>query len=284
MRLLRPPTKHRAGLLVAIALACGEYQPPPTSQGELGRGDFTYQCAGQTDPLCPEGSTWATAFPQALAVGGAFSLAYQYDSAHAGDPLPILTTASPSRLANDSGVFTGLVAGYTAILAVTGTSAVIDLKHIRFEVVDHLALTVDGVLAGDSIVLRVGDLLPVVAEARSRQDLVLAGSLPYAWTIQDPLVASISGSSADDKVFVQANAIGETSLKIVAGDHVVDVPIYVEMNPATTSTTDDSTTDATTDATTSDATTSDSTTDDSTTSDSTTDTSTTDDSTSGVTP
>ncbi len=276
MRLLdqtpTPPGRRRGwltALAIALPLSCtGEYQPPPTSQGELGRGDFVYTCAGMSDALCPEGAAVATAFPQVIAVGGRFSLTYAFDSEHADEPQPLLTTSSPSRIAAGDTVFTALVPGYTAILAVSGTSQIIDVKHLRVDTIDHVALKADDILAGDAIYATVGIPVTITAEPRNDQDLVLAGSVDYLWAPVDDQLVQVVGAANDDKVVLQGLDVGETTISLTVGDRVFDVALIIEANAATTS---DGSTSSTTDASTTDA----STTDASTTDPSTTDASTT---------
>jgi hypothetical protein len=254
-------------LALGLPLACLEYQPPPTSQGELGRGDFTYVCAGSTDALCPEDSAWALAFPQAIALGGAFTLTYEYNAKNAGNPLPSLVTASPSRLAGDEGIFTALVPGYTAILALSGTSQVIDIIHIRTDAIDHLKWSVGDLGLDEALVIEVGQQLSLRAEPQNRQDLRLAGALSYTWTLEDPATLSIIGTASDDRVVLQGLTEGLTKVFVQVGDHIAELPVLVEPGVAT-STTDVSTTDAsTTDVSTTDASTTDASTTDASTGD-----------------
>src|SRR5262245_14572784 len=96
--------------------SCGDgssYDPQP-GPGELGNGDFHYNCISDDDPACVGGAGVAN-FPARVAVGGQFALTYTWND-DASQPPPDLRTSAPERLRYQGGVFTPLADGYTAVL------------------------------------------------------------------------------------------------------------------------------------------------------------------------
>ncbi|HFE45758.1 MAG TPA: hypothetical protein ENJ18_09770 [Nannocystis exedens] len=243
--------------LAALSLtACNfDYDPPPSSEGELGRGDFLYRCVGDSDALCPAGSQTATVFPQAIALGGAFSLDYSYNSEFAGESLPLLKSSAPDRISIENGIFNALALGYTAINAVSGTSEVIDIKHLRVASIDHLIISESELTIGAMIEVEAGSQISLVAAPYGAQDELLGGSLDYTWTSADPTIAAVVGAGTDNNVAIEGSAEGQTTVTVVVGDLATAITVVVQPgagsdSDTTTTTTDDSTTGTTDDSTT----------------------------------
>ncbi len=249
--------------------ACNfNYNDPPSSEGELGRGDFLYRCVGESDALCPAGSQAATGFPQAIALGGTFSLDYSYNNEFAGEALPMLKSSAPDRISIENEIFTALAQGYTAINAVSGTSEVIDLKHLRVAAIDHLIITDNELTIGAMIEVDTGAQLSLLAAPYGVQDELLGGSLDYTWTSADPTIAAIVGAGSDEQVAIEGAAEGQTTVTVTVGELAIEITVVVlpgggSDSDTTTTTTGGSTTDDSTTGTTDDTTTG--TTDDSTT-------------------
>jgi len=230
---------------LATLLACNDdYEPPPSAQGELGRGEFTYRCSGQSDALCPGSSQTATGFPKAVAQGGRFSLDYAYNEDYAGMALPLLKTSAPARIADANGIFTGIALGYTSIIGVSGTSEVIDVKHMRLAAIDHLEVTEDFLTIGETVTVSAGAELALTVSPYGAQDELLAGSLDYTWTTADPTIAAVVGAGTDDLASIEGLSEGETTVTVQVGELALQIAVVVL--PGTTSDSDGTTTGTTT--------------------------------------
>lgn len=259
--------------------------PNPSGSGELGVGTFTYLCRSEGDFTCGIGQTTA-AFPANFALGGRFGLSYAWKSEvdHINDPLPALQTAAPEQLSYGGDTFTALAAGYSAVLAVTGNSEVVDLIHAPVRAIDDLRLvdaaTLPNLAPLSDLVVALHDSPQLQLVPLDLNDSPLSGALEATWTSSDAAVVHVMAGDGTGRVRLEASAQGEATLTATLGDRQVSLTITVDPSLQPT-TGPDETTDATgetttlstgetTDGSTGDAT--DTTTTDTTTSDTTTDT------------
>ena len=234
--------RHRTLLLLAALSACTndyEYEPDP-GYGELGVGVFLYECPTSGDPFCDNGNP-ATMFPAAFALGGRVHLQYDWkdDSDHFSDPLPQLQSASPQLLAPASDGFTAVATGYAAVLAVTGNSEIVDLRHLHIREIDRLQVSNLGdTLAITELPLEPGTETVLQARALDSDAVTLGGVLGYAWSTGDPDILTIVAGADSGQVRVQAGKPGDTTLTLLLGEHTVTLPVTVTPLPDTSSTGD----------------------------------------------
>ena len=239
-------------LLLAALPACSddyEYKPDP-GYGELGVGVFLYECPTSGDPYCTNGSP-AAEFPQAFARGGRIHLRYDWkdDSEHFGEPLPQLQSASPTLLAREGDGFTALAGGYAAVLAVTGNSEVVDLRHIHIREIDALRVSNTGdALALSELHLEAGAETILQARALDADDVTLGGVLGHAWTTADPEVLAITAGADSGQVRVQGGLAGDPPLTLTIGELAVAIAVTVDP-PEDDTTTGTADTDTDTDTT-----------------------------------
>ncbi len=228
-------------LLLAALSACTndyEYEPDP-GYGELGVGVFLYECPTSGDSFCDDGNP-APVFPSAFALGGRIHLQYDWkdDSDHFADPLPQLQSAAPKLLAPASDGFTAIATGYAAVLAVTGNSEVVDLRHLHIREIDHLQVSnIGDTLAITELTLEPNSETLLQARALDLDAVTLGGVLGYAWSTGDPDILAITAGADSGQVRVQAGKPGETTLTLLLDDHTVVVAVTV--NPLPDSTTSD---------------------------------------------
>lgn len=255
---------RRLLLLAALSGCTDDYQyEPDPGYGELGIGVFLYECPTSGDSFCPDGSP-APVFPQAFALGGRIHLQYDWkdDSDHFGDPQPQLQSASPQLLAPAADGFTAVATGYAAVLAVTGNSEVVDLRHLHIrEVASLQASTLGETLPLTELTLEPASEAVLQARAVDADDITLGGVLGYAWSTGDANILTITAGADSGQVRVQAVNQGETTLNLLLGERSLAITVTVGPPP------DDSSTGASDSASTTDATTGTDTTDATTTSD-----------------
>lgn len=220
--------------LMAGPLACGDgYDEGATAKGELGDGVFRYVCAGNSDSFCPDGVT-ASSFPQALAVGGQFSLKYEPKG---GGALPQVEPASRSALSKELDVFTLHQPGYVAVFAQDAFGDVIDLLHLNGRHVAGITVALDG-MEQSTLRLGAGERLDIVAQPRDQFQTLLAGSLRYVWGSDDPSVFVVASDTDDDDVTLEGVSPGTAVLHIEAGGHTHTIQVEVGPGGDTTTTGD----------------------------------------------
>lgn len=234
----------RVWLLLAALPACTDdykYEPDP-GFGELGVGVFLYECPTSGDSFCDDGNP-APVFPQAFALGGRIHLQYDWkdDSDHFSDPLPQLQSASPALLSGTNDGFTALATGYAAVLAVTGNSEIVDLRHLHIREIASLQVSHQSeTLALTELQLEPGSDALMQARAVDADDVTLGGVLGYAWSTGDADVLIITAGADSGQARVQAVNPGETTLTLALGEQSVVVNVTVSADQVTTSDTDSS--------------------------------------------
>jgi hypothetical protein len=237
----------RYWLLLAALPACTDdynYEPDP-GFGELGVGVFLYECPTSGDSFCDNGNP-APVFPQAFALGGRIHLQYDWkdDSDHFSDPLPQLQSASPTLLASASDGFTALATGSSAVLAVTGTSEVVDLRHLHIREIASLQISDHSeTLALTEFQLEPGSDTLMQARAVDADDVTLGGVLGYAWSTGDADVLIITAGADSGQARVQAVNPGETTLTLALGERSVVVNVTVSAAQTTATDTGSSSAD-----------------------------------------
>lgn len=239
---LRTPRSSRALLVGLCCLSgcfddCGGYNYDPSpGPGELGNGDFYYYCNSTDDPACPEGYDTGP-FPARFLIGGEFRLSYTFDDATL--PTPELRSGAEDRLATKGEVFSPLVEGYTAVLAMSAGD-VGDLIHLYASVPTQVAVQWDLVDLFE-LPMSVGDELTLRAITRDGEGYILAGTRTFAFAIDDPTVATIVGTTAGSLV-VHGVAAGTTTLRASLGELTAEIPVTVADVAVTTGETSTGTT------------------------------------------
>lgn len=249
--------KHRSAalwLLLGPLTACDPTAPPPpdpTMDGELMRGEFEYRCAGSNDAFCVD--FVAQRFPQRFAVGGSFEVGFNPSVSIVATPG--VQTSAPSLLEPTS---TGVIAsfrfdrpGTAALLAIINDEEMVDYLHVTAErVLSYHFSDDDGMDGVTEIVMQPGESRRITVEPRGELGQVLAGTLEYTWSTDEPSIARTASDTQARTVQIQAEAIGRTRLLVEGGDVTGSVEVIVQLEDATsTGTGTDGDTDTDTDAT-----------------------------------
>jgi hypothetical protein len=208
--------------LLTVPLACGDGPGGAAVQGELGDGFFRYVCVGSSDSYCPDGMT-ASSFPEAIAVGGRFSLRYEPKG---GGALPVVEPGSRTAISKSGDVFTLHEPGFVAVLAQDAFGDVIDLLHLRSRRVANIAVLRDA-MEHSMVRLEPGERVDLAAQPRDELHTPLAGSLAYAWTSSDPEVFVVTSDSSDDDITIEAVTPGQALLAVEAGGYELTVAVHV---------------------------------------------------------
>ncbi|MCB9751687.1 MAG: hypothetical protein H6713_17070 [Myxococcales bacterium] len=246
-----------------LVLSCtGSFYDPPydESEGELGNGDFRYRClsSGKTDAAClfSEGAV----FPGAVAIGAPFEMDYSKDPESEVDSPATLAVqpAAERMISRTAGVFTPHEAGYAALLALSSSSDVVDVIHLRIAPIARVAFWNESRLEVTKLSVSAGWTTQVAAVPFDTTDELLSGSLPFAWTIEDEAIAVIETEPSANLIELRGVAGGVTTLTADIDGVQASIEITVLGGAATTSSASDTdsdsgtTTDGDTDATTGD--------------------------------
>ncbi len=135
--------------------------------------------------------------------------------------------------------------GYTAINGVSGTSEVIDVKHLRVAAIDHLTISEEQLTIGAMVLVDAGSEVSLTAAPYGVQDELLAGDLEYVWTSADPEVLAVAGAGDDDLAVLQGVSEGTTTLTVTVGEVALEVMVVVLPGLSTTTSDSDSDSDGT---------------------------------------
>ncbi|HEU4406582.1 MAG TPA: hypothetical protein VFS43_15050 [Polyangiaceae bacterium] len=215
-------------------------------EGELGRGDFNYECISPADVACEYRCTLftcqasatnerASVFPSRVAVGGLFALTYVHEGADASSRYRVVP-ASPSWVDTPAGAnpsvasaaetFVAKRAGQLAFLARNQAGQVADLLHVEFVPLDHLEVNDFGAVTA-AVKLSPGESINLQAYPQGVDGRSLGGALSYAWSSSDEAVAAVAVGSASDRVKIEAKAEGTATVRVAVGEVTREVSIEV---------------------------------------------------------
>ena len=233
-------------VMAPLALAACEESGgggPPTQEGELGNGTFTYDCHVESDAQCDDSSVVAPvdetlkSLPS-VAVGATFQVNYSSKGS-----TPYTTSPVPEFIVEESedpdgdGVSIGFyraVRPGIGVLLGQSSAGPEDLVHVRLEEVADVVVTridAGGNFGFDGAgVIDVNVKLeetyfravPVTADKR-----LLSGGLPCMWTSSDAEVVAIDSEPTDNVVHVQMKKEGTATLRVDLGGISKEVTLTV---------------------------------------------------------
>lgn len=198
--------------------------------GNLGNGTFSYTCVSTEDPACATHSsdpfittpsTTAETFPTTVAEGGRFKLAYDAkSSSQAGNPSikPVSTV-----ILDTSGVDGAILAARAGrdglVVRSSVDGLVYDFTFITVSPISSVAITgTDGTPPPATITLTQGQTSTYIATALGPHDEMLAGSVDYAWSVDDPTLLTLGQGNPTAKIDVTAGSkTGTAHLTVTEG-------------------------------------------------------------------
>ena len=205
----RTPALALMGLLSACANDCTP-DDPAGSSGELGNGQFIYECLGESDAICRWG--YDAYYPDAIADEGRFRLRYDPD----GTGSATVESASDYFLTESYEGFRAERPGVVSVLAVAGDGEIIDLKHIQILSVQSLEIEDEDGADITSVAIDAGDEVDLWAVPRSLDGEVLAGELDYDWTLD--AAGEVEFVTSVDSARIRIRGLNE-GIALVTAEH-----------------------------------------------------------------
>jgi hypothetical protein len=220
--MLLPMMRRGIGLAMTTALlAC-------TTEGELQRGTFQYECVLEEDSGC--GSLNETSVPSSIAVGGRFRLTFE---PYEGTGQHTVTPASTERAVADAmGDLTLLDDGAQALLAVNSSDNIVDFLLVNGAEVKDLWVSLDpgeGSPLG-SIEIQQGVDTTLFARPVGADGQTLPGGFVFSWTLGDEGLALLT-PSADSSAEVTINGQYEGSTQLTLSVDQLEVTFYLQVEP-----------------------------------------------------
>jgi hypothetical protein len=206
--------------LSTLAGGCPEDEDLPGERGDLGVGNFVYQCVGVTDTACTGD---AAVLPQALAVGSRFNMTFAVRSGAS----PLVISPATDIVRREDGAFMVLQSGVFPLLAVTGSNEVVDIKHLQAAAIAEVRVQKPKELPVASLTLSPGDAVTLSAVPFDVRGVQLGGGLVYGWRSSDDARLSIETLPQLNAVRVRARAAGRATLMVDVTGKTFSVSVQV---------------------------------------------------------
>lgn len=218
---MRTIWKTLAGVVILSTYACGPVEQ--RQEGELGQGEFIYECANSAADLQCDAYTDPEAFPQHMAVGSRMILRYEANKGSTGGVAP----ASPDFAESEgNGRFKLLKTGQIAFIA-RAFGEVVDFIHLDVRpIADVVVFDAEGTRQR-ALDLKAGQDLDLWARVVDDRQIRLSGALTYAWAVEHPAVAEISGDEGDGQITLKPLAVGESTVSIEIEGQIFELPLTV---------------------------------------------------------
>ena len=217
------------GLAVAFTLAV--IGCVPSTPGELGAGQFTYECVeGAYDAVCADSFSDQSNVPTKVAVGAPFEVLF-WSSGSTEPGRSVVISASPAILADEGDQYMFASPGFAAILAREPSGTVVDFLHVRGVPLDHLTLYAEKKKAPSIIDMKVGQSLFFTVEPKDASDAVLAGGIELTWSVSADIAVVQPNDFSLNGATLVANAPGTFQLNVTGAGKAATVQINVGDQP-----------------------------------------------------
>lgn len=231
---LRTPRRPVGGfwrlLAVAVALvACGDVSSNgATRDGELGSGKFRYECIRSQDAAC-RGSTYASSFPTAIAVGGAFRVSFLSNSDSSGSY--DVTSASSAIVQATSAGFKAVAAGKVSLTAKNSAGSTADTIELLVRSPSKLRIAKEDD-APAQVKLPKGTTQTLWATPVDAEGADLAGVVTCKWSTSDGKVVALLTDAEASSMKVLGASPGKATLTVELPDDptkpkaILEVEVY----------------------------------------------------------
>lgn len=221
--------------LVVVLGACHGSSSSAKTVGELGNGEFIYECVNPNDGACEsvaEDVAGEAVFPECILLGGQFEMSYElheFDAVDDDFDLFIYVESASQSFFAGNGRYRADRVGRAAMLAREGDQ-VIDIIHLDIVeaegivVKDILGRTVEGpveVIEGRSVAL---DVFPLRLGC-----VPLGGGGTVTATSREPDVATAEGG---ERIVIRGEQLGFTRVTVGMAGFEQDIDVLVTEGPA----------------------------------------------------
>jgi len=214
-----------------LAIACGTSgtDEPPTAPrpGELGEGEFLYECVSNDDPMCPS-DLIPGEFPERIVTGGEFDVSFEITDPDETQSAVTVRSGSETYIEETSGAFRAVQAGMGVLLARrTVDAATLDFVHLTIVDLESLEITQPG---GNppQVVMQEDETQELRATPSAGSGMVLGGAVPITWSSSDETVIQPIDASPTAFMTVAAGVAGEATITAEAEGQTAELTITVE--------------------------------------------------------
>ena len=197
-------------------------------RGELGHGEFIYDCFNSTDIWCLDDDE--PDFPGAIAVGARFKMSFEPDTVFDSDATVV--SASDETISGSAQEFMMEREGRHGLFARELSGEIVDVVHVAGRPVERVLVTLSREGASRRIEIPTGRSTRLTAHPLSADDELLAGALRYSWRSADRDVFVVGDVDRGLRVSVQgvAPGNGELIISLLGEEHVIDVTVVEDVD------------------------------------------------------
>lgn len=201
----------------------------PSTQGDLSRVEFEYDCTWAEDQACLDrGPDYDGPFPERVGVGAFFGLS--------ADGLQIIPPET-DVVTVEMGAFMINEPGQQVFLAVGANTVVSDILHILASVPEEIRLTDEAdAVVSDELLLEVGQDVTLTATTYDAQGALLAGAPSLRWTSSAPEIVDATSTQGASRAMFRASALGDAILTVETGGTTRELNVRVGDGTDTTGT------------------------------------------------
>jgi len=218
---------HARPLSIAAAFTLAVIGCVPSTEGELGAGQFTYECKdGTYDAACADSLSNQSDMPSKVALGAPFEVVFwSGDSTEPGQSVVI--SASQTILAAQGQGFVFTKPGHAALIAREPSGTVVDFLHLQATPVDHLTFFQAGKLVPDTVEMDVDDTLVLSVEPLDATESILAGAIELVWSVNGDAVLLEADTYDENVATLVANEPGSVQVSVTGAGVAATVQVNV---------------------------------------------------------
>jgi hypothetical protein len=218
---------HARPLSIAAAFTLAVIGCVPSTEGELGAGQFTYECKDEGyDAACADSVSNQSDMPAKVALDAPFEVFFwSGDSTEPGQSIVI--SASQSILAGQGQGFVFTKPGHAAVIAREPSGTVVDFLHLQGTPVDHLTFFEAGKLVPETLEMQLNDTLVLYVEPMDATESILAGAIELVWSVNGEAVALEADPWDKNVTTLVANEPGSVQVSVTGAGVAATVQVNV---------------------------------------------------------
>lgn len=222
--------------LLAVCVLAGCSAGPLSENGDLGNGQFTYECLSPNDNACSgqnQQGAEQIPFPSSLALGSRFNVSFTADLSIHDVGNPLISAVSPDYLNSLGTGFVAQEAGFAGVYAASSINGkLIDYELIRVVAPVALQVMTDSGPVSTQLPLAVNNTLSVSILPLGEGGSAIAGTLDGVWSTSDATVASLKEPNPSNTMQILGVKAGTATITVASSGpaKAVQTSITVQVN------------------------------------------------------